>query len=71
MTFLLSKAEWISVGKGLLIAVAGATATYLTQLAVSGDFDFGPTTPMVVAGFSVLVNYIRKGIAHLEGPTVK
>lgn len=66
MQFLLTKEQWISIGKGLLIAVGGAVATYLTTLAGSGELDFGPMTPIVVAGFSVLINYIRKAVENLK-----
>lgn len=46
------------VGKGLLIAAAGAALTYLAE-AIPG-IDFGAWTPLVVAGTSVLVNFGRK-----------
>jgi hypothetical protein len=66
MNFLLTKEQWISIGKGLLIAVGGAVATYLTTLASSGEIEFGPMTPIVVAGFSVAINYIRKALETLK-----
>ena len=58
MSFNLKLEDWMKVGKGFLIASAGAGLTYLGQF-ITGT-DFGVITPMVVAGFSVLVNYIRK-----------
>jgi hypothetical protein len=58
MSFNLNVEDWGKVGKGLLIAVGGAALTYLGQF-VTGS-DFGEMTPIVVAGFSVLVNYMRK-----------
>ena len=64
MNFLLNKEQWISVGKGLLIAVGGAVVTYLAQ--ISTQMDFGQLTPLVVAGFSVAINYIRKALEHLN-----
>ena len=64
MSFLLNKEKWISVGKGLLIAVGGAAATYLAT--ITTQLDFGPFTPMIVAGFSVAINYIRKALEQLK-----
>lgn len=58
MNLVLDKEKWVSIGKGLLIALAGATATYLTTL--TSGVDFGVLTPLVVTGFSVLANYLRK-----------
>jgi len=56
--FSLDKSEWISVGKGLLIAVVGAGLTYTAQW-ISGT-DFGDWTPLIVAGFAVITNLFRK-----------
>ena len=64
MEFLLNKKKWISVAKGLGIALAGAAATYLAQIA--GNVDFGAMTPMVVALMSVAVNYLRKVVEENE-----
>lgn len=58
MNLLLSKEKWMSIGKGLLIAIGGAALTYLTQLTT--DIDFGELTPLVVAVLSVAINYFRK-----------
>ena len=58
MSFNLSIENWGKVGKGLLIAMGGAGLTYLGQFVTGGDF--GALTPVIVAGFSVLVNYLRK-----------
>lgn len=52
------KAELKKVGKGALIAMAGALLTYLAQWASSTNF--GEYTPIVVAVVSVLVNFGRK-----------
>jgi hypothetical protein len=46
------------VGKGALIAGAGAVLTYLVE-AVPG-IDFGSYTPLVVAVLGILVNFGRK-----------
>ena len=64
MNFLLNKEQWISIGKGLLIAVGGAVITYLTQ--ISTQIDFGQFTPLMVAGFSVAINYLRKSLENLN-----
>jgi len=57
----LNKADLISVGRGLLIACGGAALTYLTE--TIAKFDFGPYAPVVVAGWSVIVNIVRKFLA--------
>ena len=46
------------VGKGLLIAVGGATLAYLAE-AIPG-INFGVWTPIAVAVSSVVVNFGRK-----------
>ncbi len=43
---------------GLLIALVGAGLTYLTEMIPS--VDFGSYTPIVVAGWSVVANAVRK-----------
>jgi hypothetical protein len=48
--------------KGLIVAVVGAGLTYLTQW-LSGQ-DFGTLTPMIVAGFGFLVNFLRKYLTN-------
>jgi hypothetical protein len=58
MSFNLNGEDWGKVGKGLLIAMGGAGLTYLGQFITGADF--GALTPIIVAGFSVLVNYMRK-----------
>ena len=54
----MNKEALVKVGKGALIAGAGAALTYLLE-AVPG-LDLGQSTPIVVALLSVLVNVIRK-----------
>jgi len=49
------------IGKGALIAVIGVLLTYVADLIPT--IDFGAYTPIVVAGFSVLANIVRKWIA--------
>lgn len=46
---------------GLGVALAGAALTYFSS--VITQVDFGPWTPIVVAGFSVVANIVRKWIA--------
>ncbi len=60
----ISKNDFVKVGKGALIAGAGAVLTYLTSAITT--LDFGEYTPLVVAGFSVLVNLLRKLIPKTE-----
>lgn len=46
------------IGKGALIAVIGVLLTYVADLIPT--IDFGAYTPIVVAGFSVFANIVRK-----------
>ena len=57
----INKEDLTKLGKGLLIAVLGAALTYGSEW-MSGA-DFGSWTPVVVAGWSVAVNFLRKFIA--------
>lgn len=50
------------VGKGLLIALAGAALTYLTEQIP--NIDLGEWTPIVVAFWSVIVNAARKWLSE-------
>lgn len=61
MKYTLNTADVKKIGIGAGIAVAGALLTYLTQ--VISETDFGVYTPIVVAGFSVVANIVRKFIA--------
>lgn len=61
MKFILEKSEWISVGKGALIAIVGSLLTYFT--AFFAKTNFGEMTPIIVAVWSVLVNIARKWIS--------
>lgn len=54
----LTKVEIKKIGRGLLIALAGAALTYLSEQIP--NVDFGTYTPVVVSGFSVLVNTLQK-----------
>jgi len=60
--FVLNKVDWVQIGKGLLIAIVGAGLTYLTEWLTSADL--GSWTPVVVAGWSVITNIVRKWIAE-------
>ena len=55
---MIDKEKLIKIGKGALIAGAGAVLTYLVE--AIPQVDFGQYTPVVVAVFSVLVNAVRK-----------
>jgi len=50
--------------KGALIAGAGAAMAYMAE-GLQG-IDFGEWTPIVVAGFSVLVNAIRQAFRRTD-----
>jgi hypothetical protein len=58
MNLKLDTAAWQSILRGALVAAAGAAATYVYQH-LSGA-ALGDATPVAVALFSVLVNYVRK-----------
>jgi len=53
-----TKDQLLSIGKGALMAAAGAGLTYVAQF-LSGA-DLGVWTPAVVALLSVAVNAVRK-----------
>lgn len=50
--------DWKKIGMGALVAVVWVLLTYVTDLIPT--IDFWPYTPIVVAGFSVLANIVRK-----------
>lgn len=56
--FSLDLTDLKKIGVGLLVAVGGAVLTYLTGLIP--NVDFGAFTPLVVTGWSVIVNILRK-----------
>lgn len=62
--FSLNSADLKKIGIGFLVALSGAALTYVSQVITS--IDFGGWTPIVVAGFSVLSNIVRKWIADNE-----
>jgi len=61
----ISTMDWAKVGKGLLIAVGGAILTYLTNLIPT--IDFGMWTPIVMAFWSVVVNFAQKLLTNSSG----
>ena len=60
--FKLDGIDWKKLVKGLLIACGGAGLTYVSE-AVTG-LDFGTSTPMVVAGLSFGINFLRKFLTN-------
>ncbi len=54
------KISALKIGKGLLIALAGAALTHLTEVVSASDL--GQFAPVVVAGWSVVVNAVREFI---------
>jgi hypothetical protein len=61
MNLNLGSEGWSSLFRGTLVAGLGAALTYLT--ANVGGVDFGSLPKeVVVAGMSVLVNYVRKAL---------
>ena len=57
----LNSIDWKKIGIGAAVALGGTLLTYLTQVITS--IDFGVYTPIVVSGWSILVNIARKWIA--------
>jgi hypothetical protein len=66
--FSLNLLELRKVGKGLLIALIGAALTYLSEY-MSGA-DFGMYTPVIVAVWSVVTNFVQKFIVDNSQPDV-
>lgn len=56
--FSLGKQDFISLGKGLGIALIGAGLTYFS--AYVSKTDFGAYTPLVVTVFALIANIVRK-----------
>ena len=54
----LTNNNWKKIGKGFLIAIAGAGLTYITD--TLPNVELGVFQPIVMAGWSVLVNMARK-----------
>jgi len=57
--------DWKKLAKGAGIALAGALLTYISAW-LTGQ-DFGTATPVIVAGFSLLANFVRKLFTTTEG----
>lgn len=60
-SFTINAEDIKKLGKGMMIAVAGAALTYGTTWLA--DTDFGMWTPVIVAGWSITVNFVRRFIA--------
>ena len=56
--FTFNQEKLLSIAKGACIAMLGALLTYITTF-LSGQ-DFGEFTPLLVAGWSMLVNVLKK-----------
>lgn len=54
----LKKEDWSKILIGAGVATSGALITYFSEVIV--EIDWGNWTPLVVAGFSVLANVVRK-----------
>ena len=61
----LNKQDYIKIGKGALIAVIGALMTYLSE--TIANIDFGEFTPLVMAGWSIIVNTLNKYLTNSKG----
>ena len=58
----LDSIDWKKIYKGALIALGGAAIVFLTDT-IPG-IDWGNWTPLVVAGCSFAINFIRKLITE-------
>lgn len=52
--------DWRKIGMGLAMAVVGAILTYVTE--ALPNVELGSMQPVVMAGWSVLANLVRKWI---------
>jgi hypothetical protein len=59
--YTLNQADFEAIGRGLLIALAGAALTYLID--VFPQVDFGQYQVVAAVVFAVLVNVARKYLA--------
>ena len=63
----LNTTDWKAIGKGALIAVGGAAATYAVTIIPNIDWtQFGPYAPLFTAVASVIVNILRKWVTGKE-----
>lgn len=53
--------DWLKVGRGALVAIAGALLTYTTSWLTGADF--GSYTPIVVALWGIIANIGRKWVS--------
>ena len=67
--FTLDGIDWKKILIGAGVAATGAALTYLTDV-VSG-LKPGAYTPLIVAGWSIIANIIRKWIEGIETPTAE
>lgn len=61
----LNKTDWHSIGRGAVVAVAGALATYAIATIPTIDVtQFGKYAPIISAGLAIMVNILRKWVAN-------
>lgn len=63
----LSKANWKSFGKGVLVVGGAAALTYAGENIA--NLDFGKNGPMIVMGLTVLISYLRRVLDEYGRPT--
>lgn len=59
--FKFNKDDLLSIGKGFLIMLGGATVTYLAELVP--QIDLGVYTPLFVVFAGLVINTVRKYLA--------
>lgn len=66
--FQLNATDWVKIGKGFLVALAGAAAVFLADVAIPG-IDVSDYTGVALAGaLGVVVNILRKFSAGEPAP---
>lgn len=66
--FSLNSVDWAAIGRGALVALAGAAIVAITQF--TDTVDFGQWAPIVSAAAAVLVNALRKFVTKPPVPVI-
>ncbi len=61
--FMLPQSNWMNIVENSALVAIAAGLTYLTQNV--GQTDFGPYTPIIVAGMTILVTWINNVINNV------
>ena len=61
-SFSLAREDWIKIGKGALVAAAGAILAVIAEQAIPALQGSGPTGALIAAVAAIVVNVARKWI---------